>query len=748
MKRLLLWLLWAVALTAYAREFQVKITPDGEASLTVFLPSNDVATGRAVVCLPGGGYSNLMMDYEGTDWADYFNNKGIALCVLKYRMPKGNRQIPIFDAYAAMKMVRDSAEVWHINAHDVGIMGFSAGGHLASTVSTHAPMELRPDFSILFYPVITMQYKQTHHGSVDNFLGKEKDSIKVVNDFSNDKAVRKHLTPPAAVFLANDDDIVPIIENGVAYFSAMHRVGNHCSLYAYPSGGHGFGFKKNFRYHQQMLSDLDDWLSFLPSPRNHAVRVACIGNSITDGSGIFMRDIFGYPAQLQKKLGNGYIVKNFGVGGRTMLNRGDYPYMKEQAWRDALGFQPDIAVIKLGTNDSKPKNWQYGNEFRHDMQQMIDSLKALPTHPQIYLCTPIPACSELGTILDSVIVKEICPIIKELAAENKCHLIDLHTLYKPTEGILQKDGIHPTIKGAGYLADFICENITSNLQVPSDTSCVTYYLNTEQPIRVAPLQSDSARAYQGMAIYEDYLVSVQNKGIATVYHLPDMKKIGSSFPLGSYSDYNHANVAAFGVEKYKKKDALPVLYVSQAYKKAIDGKKDLCYVERLNLDGSSENVQTIMLDDETHLYGYALQWTIDAQKRRLIGFGNTKYNNAPYNELRIIIFPLPKLKDGKMITLKASDAIDCYTLQQFDSRYPHQVIGQGACVYEDYLIMPTGFGEKDAPSIIYVWDLNKKTLVDAIDLRGKLDNEMEDADFYQGELYIQTNGAGLVKLKK
>ena len=105
MKRLLLCLLGAVVLTVSAREFQVNITPDGEASLTVFLPSADIATGRAIVCLPGGGYSNLMMDYEGTDWADYFYNKGIALCVLKYRMPKGNRQIPISDAYAAMKMV-------------------------------------------------------------------------------------------------------------------------------------------------------------------------------------------------------------------------------------------------------------------------------------------------------------------------------------------------------------------------------------------------------------------------------------------------------------------------------------------------------------------------------------------------------------------------------------------------------------------------------------------------------------------
>ena len=365
-------------------------------------------------------------------------------------------------------------------------------------------MQLRPDFSILFYPVITMQYNQTHHGSVDIFLGADKENEEIVKDFSGDKAVRKHLMPPSVVFLANDDDIVPILQNGVAYFSAQHHVGNGSTLYCYPSGGHGFGFKADFKYHEQMLRDFDNWLASIPSPNRKAIRVACIGNSITDGSGIFMRDLFGYPAQLQQKLGTGYYVKNFGVGARTMLNRGDYPYLKELAWRDALGFQPDIVVIKLGTNDSKPKNWQYGNEFRHDMQQMIDSLKALPTHPQIYLCTPIPACSELGTISESVITNEICPIIKELATENKCHLIDLHTIYKPSEGILQKDGIHPAIKGAGYLADFILENIISNLPVSPDTSCVTYNLNTEQP------QSDSARAYQGMAIYEDYLVSVQN----------------------------------------------------------------------------------------------------------------------------------------------------------------------------------------------------------------------------------------------
>ena len=742
MKRLLFCLLGAVVLTASAREFQVKITPDGEASLTVFLPSADVATGRAIVCCPGGGYSNLMMDYEGTDWAEYFNQKGIALCVLKYRMPKGNRQLPISDAYAAMKMVRDSAEVWHINDHDVGIMGFSAGGHLASTVSTHAPMELRPDFSILFYPVITMQYKQTHHGSVDNFLGTEKDSTKVVNDFSNDKAVRKHLTPPAAVFLANDDDIVPVLENGVAYFSAMHKVGNHCALYAYPTGGHGFGMKKSFRYHQQMLSDLDDWLAFLPSPKKDAIRVACIGNSITDGSGIFMRDIFGYPAQLQKKLGNEYIVKNFGIGGRTMLQKGDYPYMKEQAWKDAQGFKPDIVVIKLGTNDSKPKNWKYGSEFATDMQSMLDTLKALPTHPRIIMATPIPALNALGTINKEALTNEICPLIKDLARQNKCELIDFQTLFQTTEGMMSGDGIHPTRKGAGQMAEIVFQAIMNQNQIPEKPINFSKFKLKD----VGALQSEQKQGYQGMCIYEDWLLSVQNKGYATLYKLPSLEKKTPTFKLGCFADTNHANVAAFGVEKFDESDSLPLVYVSQAYKTAVNGEKDVCYVERISQDGKAETVQRIVFDDPKHLYGYALQWTIDRQQRHLIGFGNTIANTADGNRFRVMVFSIPHLSDGEVVRLTANDAIENYLIQDTDSRYPSKVVGQGACVWNDCLLMLTGLGKEEAPSIVYVLDLKTRKLRNILDLSKTLKNEMEDIDFYQGDAYIQTNGRGVVKL--
>ena len=154
-----------------ARKFVLKNSADGQSELTCYLPQNP--TGRAVVDCPGGGYSHLAMDHEGHQWAEYFNRQGIAFFVLKYRMPKGDRNIPLSDAYQAMRTVRDSAAVWHINKEDVGIMGFSAGGHLASSVSTHAEYDARPNFSILFYPVISMNPDLGHAGSSYNFLGNE-----------------------------------------------------------------------------------------------------------------------------------------------------------------------------------------------------------------------------------------------------------------------------------------------------------------------------------------------------------------------------------------------------------------------------------------------------------------------------------------------------------------------------------------------------------------------------------------------
>lgn len=445
----------SAAATPTARQFVITFAEG--ARLTAYLPAQP--SGRAIVDLPGGGYSHLAVDHEGHQWADWMNRQGIAFFVLEYRMPKGDRTIPLTDAYRAMTTVRDSATAWRVNPYDVGIMGFSAGGHLASAVSTHAPWAARPNFSILFYPVVSMDERVTHKGSCANFLGAEgmKDK-RLIRQWSNDACVRRHLTPPACVILSTDDRVVPPVTNGVAYYSAMRRAGNNCALYAYPSGGHGYGIRKNFAFHEQMLGDLKAWLATIAAPREQALRVACIGNSITDGMGIDMSEVYGYPAVLQRLLGKNYNVKNFGVSARTLMNKGDLPYMKEQAWVDAQAFLPNIVVIKLGTNDSKDYNWIHGADYGADLQKMVDTLRALPSKPQIYVCSPIPAARIWG-ISDSVIVNGEIPAIKRVVKKNKLAYIDLHTEFKPTEGLMQRDGIHPTDKGAAQLAKIIAAHI-------------------------------------------------------------------------------------------------------------------------------------------------------------------------------------------------------------------------------------------------------------------------------------------------
>ena len=396
-------------------------------SLRVFLPAPELATGRAVVACPGGGYSGLAVNHEGYDWAPYFNKQGIALIVLKYRMPKGDRTLPISDAEAAMKMVRDSADVWNLNPNDIGIMGSSAGGHLASTIATHAPEALRPNFQILFYPVITMDKSFTHMGSHDNLLGKDA-SADLEKEFSNEKQVTKE-TPRAFIVYSDDDKVVPPA-NGVNYYLALNKKGVPSVLHIYPTGGHGWGIREDFLYKSEMQNELTSWLRSFKAPRKDAVRVACIGNSITFGAGIRNRSRDSYPSVLARMLGDSYWVKNFGVSARTMLNKGDHPYMNEPAYKNALAFNPNIVVIKLGTNDSKSFNWKYKADFMKDAQTMIDAFKGLPSQPKIYLCYPSKAYLTGDGINDDIISKEIIPMIKKLAKKNDLSVIDLPNSFR------------------------------------------------------------------------------------------------------------------------------------------------------------------------------------------------------------------------------------------------------------------------------------------------------------------------------
>lgn len=227
------------------------------AKVWVYLPDKKAATGRAVVICPGGGYQHLAMNHEGHDWAPFFNNMGIAAIVLKYRMPHGEHEVPVSDAEEALKLVRRNAAGWNIDPQDVGIMGSSAGGHLASTVATHSTGDAAPNFQILFYPVVTMMPDITHKGSHDNFLG-EKPKKKQETEYSNDLQVSR-VTPRAFIALSDDDGTV-LPANGVNYYIELYRHDVPATLHVYPSGGHGWGNRDSFKYHNEMQLELKAWL--------------------------------------------------------------------------------------------------------------------------------------------------------------------------------------------------------------------------------------------------------------------------------------------------------------------------------------------------------------------------------------------------------------------------------------------------------------------------------------------------------
>jgi lysophospholipase L1-like esterase len=184
------------------------------------------------------------------------------------------------------------------------------------------------------------------------------------------------------------------------------------------------------------------------------IKVACVGNSITFGAGIENRDQNSYPAQLGKLLGNEWEVKNFGVSGSTLLKNGDRPYWKQNAFVSAKDFSPDVVIIKLGTNDTKPQNWKYKDEFMADYSAMIKEFKELPSRPFIIVCLPVPAFPDRWGIRDSIITADIIPMIKKIAKWNKVKIIDLHSpLIKYSDWF--PDKIHPNAEGAGEMARII-----------------------------------------------------------------------------------------------------------------------------------------------------------------------------------------------------------------------------------------------------------------------------------------------------
>jgi acetyl esterase/lipase len=248
-------------------------TPD----IKVFLPTKRNATGQALIICPGGGYSGLAYDWEGLDYAKYLNTIGVAGIVLKYRLPVSKSNIiryksPLMDIKRAIRITRFNASKWNINPDKIGVMGSSAGGHLASTAGTHfdygnpeakdsiEKMSCRPDFMILMYPVITFKKPYLHKGSRDNLIGKE-DNPELEDEFSNELHVTKD-TPPAFIVHADDDTAVPV-ENTLMFYQALRKNKIPAELHIYSEGGHGFALAVNKGHQEYWPQACHEWLRWL-----------------------------------------------------------------------------------------------------------------------------------------------------------------------------------------------------------------------------------------------------------------------------------------------------------------------------------------------------------------------------------------------------------------------------------------------------------------------------------------------------
>lgn len=239
-------------------------------TLTVFLPAKEKANGTAVIVVPGGGYWINASGHEGIDVAKKLNEVGITAIVLKYRIPNDatmeNKEIgPLQDAQQAIKVVRQRASEWGIKADRVGIMGFSAGGHLASTAGTHylkavisneEKINLRPDFMILIYPVISFQENITHMGSREQLIGKNPSKEKI-DLYSNELQITKD-TPPTFLVHATDDDVVKV-ENSLRFYEHLIQNSVPAEMHIYQKGGHGFGMK-NPTSDDLWIERLQNWL--------------------------------------------------------------------------------------------------------------------------------------------------------------------------------------------------------------------------------------------------------------------------------------------------------------------------------------------------------------------------------------------------------------------------------------------------------------------------------------------------------
>lgn len=460
--------------------------------LWVWLPEH--CSGAAVMATPGGAYQDVWYMHEGVMWADWYNEQGIVFAVLKYRLPREHKEVPLDDAQQAMHLLRQHAQEWG-GYQKIGVQGCSAGGHLAATIATkYTNDENRPDFQILFYPVITMDPTFTHDGTHDNLLGR-RPSKKLEDLYSNEKQVTAD-TPPAFIISASDDNVVPI-RNSLEYYSALQQHGVQATMLIYPTGGHGWAWKESFPFKQQYCADLKQWLRLYVLPQK---RVLFIGDSITDGgwgnSGGDMRPssersewdmnhIYGHSYMMlcashyqSERPVDDMKFWNRGISGNTLQQ------LSERWQQDCLDLKPNVVSILVGTNDvhyyldEKAKAVADGNQapdfdlqawearYRALLQQTTQVLPGV----HLVLCTPFVA--KAGWVGEApnyyereYLVKQLAATVRRMANEFNAVLVPFDDLFAtlrqdcPTNdnSYWIWDGIHPTPAGHAKMSEMWME---------------------------------------------------------------------------------------------------------------------------------------------------------------------------------------------------------------------------------------------------------------------------------------------------
>lgn len=452
------------------------ITP----TITLYLPDPAKATGTSVIILPGGGYAILATSHEGHDIAKRFNEAGIAAFVVKYRLPRkelmtDKRIGPLQDAQRAIQLVRENAKQWNLNPNKIGILGSSAGGHLASTAGTHFEkayidnpnnLSLRPDFMILNYPVISFSDSLTHQGSRMNLIGNADVAVKGSKKFqelgmskedvilfSNELQVTPK-TPPTFITAPLTDNVVPV-GNTFAFVAALQQNKVPVETFIYEKGPHGFGmynatakeqwFEACLRWIKRNFEPNLDWANLkrfdndnkqTPKPMNTENRIVFMGNSITEGW-----------SKLDPEFWKGKPYINRGISGQTT------PQMLLRFKQDVIDLKPKVVVILAGTNDIA------GNTGPMTLEQSRDNIIAMAQLAKangikVILSSVIPAYDfpwrpGLEPAPKIVVLNQM---IKSYCTENKLIYLDYHSAMKDDRNGLKKelgyDGVHPN--EAGY----------------------------------------------------------------------------------------------------------------------------------------------------------------------------------------------------------------------------------------------------------------------------------------------------------